>query len=386
MGSWILDSLATTKRFSGPMVEPEKEEDLMNVAGRVPAYQPVHVKLPASEQTAYEQSDKPAGTVETAGGTVNKPAGTDAATPTASEWEKLIKENGYVGAFQKMYPKTNYEEDIRRQEKRRQMDLIAQMAQVGMQTVAAGMGARRFTPVTSNRQAIDDRIEKLREAQKLADQQYGASMLQTAMQEFKEKQQREERQAAQAREDERWNKTFDFNKQKYNEGMEYQRERDAKADEASEKRAQEAIRHNMAMEAIQKDRYDNPDGGSSRGSSGKNSKKGLICVVDNNQKAIWVDPNRMSRNEFWQYAKNALVKEGRIRLTASMAEVYKELARNKFETPWTKELAKAFPYVDKNDPKNGVSLEESRKNKGKIVTPIRWGDSSGNNKETDWYK
>ena len=217
--SWILDSLATTKRFSGPKVEPEKEGELMDVAGR----------MPASEQTAPEQSEKPAGTVETAGGTVKKPAGTEVATPTASEWEKLIKENGYVGAFEKLYPKTNYEEDIKRQEKRRQMDLIAQMAQVGMQTAAAGMGARRFTPVTSNRQAIDERIEKLREAQKLADQRYGASMLQTAMQEYREKQQREQQKAAQERADAWKTLNFNYQVQKDKEAMEMKRQAAAAA-------------------------------------------------------------------------------------------------------------------------------------------------------------
>lgn len=237
MGSWILDSLATTKRFSGPMVEPEKEEDLMNVAGMVPA----------SEQMASEQSEKPAGTVETAGGTVNKPAGTEVATPTASEWEKLIKENGYVGAFEKLYPKTNYEEDIRRQEKRRQMDLIAQMAQVGMQTAAAGMGARRFTPVTSNRQAIDDRIEKLREAQKLADQRYGASMLQTAMQEYREKQQREQQQAAQERSDAWKTLNFNYQMQKDKEDREL-KQKNAAAAQANKDREYELSKKRLAVE------------------------------------------------------------------------------------------------------------------------------------------
>lgn len=210
--SWILDDLATTKRFNGPKVEPSRAGDLTKATAIVPTNQPVY-----AEQPTPSRADQPAAT-----------DGVSKQQP-ATDWEKLIKENGYVGAFEKMYPKTDYTEDIRRQERKRQMDLIAQMAQVGMQAAAAGMGARRFTPITSNQQAIDERIDKLREAQKLADQRYGASMLQTAMQEFKEKQQREQQQAAQERENERWNRTFNFNVQKHNEELEYKRE---KAEEA----------------------------------------------------------------------------------------------------------------------------------------------------------
>lgn len=356
--SWILDDLATTKRFNGPKVEPSRTEDLTNATATVPTNQPVYAEQPTPAKA-------------------EQPAATDDASKQqpATDWEKLIKEHGYVGAFEKMYPKTDYTEDIRRQERKRQMDLIAQMAQVGMQTAAAGMGARRFTPITSNRQAIDDRIEKLREAQKLADQRYGASLLQTAMQEFKEKQQREQALAAQAKADAWKELNFKYNVQKDAEERKDKLANAATA-QANKDREYELSKKRLMIET-------------QKAADARQSKDKVVTSAYGNNGEIYTRNSDLSDFEAKQIAQ-AVFDEQELAMFATYEVDYKGQPK-----PGTQKIdwkrAASYAIVegmlsDEELEKRGFKRANQKQSEGKKddSNSVHWGDSSENNKKEDW--
>lgn len=200
-------------------------------------------------------------------------------TPT-TDYAKLIADKGYFGAFQELYPKQDLTQEYNRTKKKQQMALLADIANVGSQLFASSRGARKFTPVQSQVPAYEDRMQRLRDAQRAYDADYAGKSLSAAYKDYTDKQAQDwkEKQLDAQREAAANKLAQDL--MKFNANLTYKQAKDAADRELQKQRNAETKRHNQNMEALSRQRA---------AQSGANANK----IVDS---AIGSDGNIYTRN------------------------------------------------------------------------------------------
>lgn len=156
-----------------------------------------------------------------------------------------IKLKGYMGAFEKLIPKTSYEDDIRRQEKMQLFNFLANIGRVGMQGIASSKGVRQFSPIVDDTAKNQERIEQFRMLQRQADDKRNNVILSMAMQQKKDDDAQKARQDALAFQREQ----LAYQKEKDDKLMAFNRER---ADAQDARAAAQDALTKQNMEAQQK--------------------------------------------------------------------------------------------------------------------------------------
>lgn len=82
------------------------------------------------------------------------------------DFNKLIREKGYYGAFQSLNKKPDFEGEEKRTRRARELTLLGDIANLGGQAVASSMGARRFAPINSQVPQYNERLQRLRDAKR----------------------------------------------------------------------------------------------------------------------------------------------------------------------------------------------------------------------------
>lgn len=174
-------------------------------------------------------------------------------TPT-TDYAKLIADKGYFGAFQELYPKQDLTQEYNRTKKKQQMALLADIANVGSQLFASSRGARKFTPVQSQVPAYEDRMQRLRDAQRAYDADYAGKSLSAAYKDYTDKQAQDwkEKQLDAQREAAANKLAQDL--MKFNANLTYKQAKDAADRELQKRRNAETKRHNEEMEKIARQR------------------------------------------------------------------------------------------------------------------------------------
>lgn len=173
---------------------------------------------------------------------------------TTPDYAKLIKDNGYYGAFKALYPKQNLEDEMNRAKLQQQMALIADIANVGTQLFASSRGARQFQPLQSKVPAYQEYLQKLRDAQRGYDIDYANKSLAAAYKDYtdaeakdwKEKQLEAQQDAAAAK--------LAQDMMKFNANLTYKQAKDKADREIAKQRAEETARHNRNLEALSRQR------------------------------------------------------------------------------------------------------------------------------------
>lgn len=169
---------------------------------------------------------------------------------TDVDYDKLIREKGYYGAFQSLNKKPDFEAEEKRTRRARELALLGDVANLGGQVFASGMGARRFSPIQSQVPQYTERLQRLRDAKRDYDVDFNNKSLSMIFRDYEQKRAdgyRDKQLEAAARKD-----TYDrlWDKYKLDSELGYKRDKDKDAIAAKEEAIKETKRHNSATEAI----------------------------------------------------------------------------------------------------------------------------------------
>lgn len=112
------------------------------------------------------------------------------------DYGKLIREKGYYGAFLAMNKKPDFDAEEKRLRRSRELTLLGDIANLGGQVLASGMGARRFAPIQSQVPHYTEKLQRLRDARRAYDVDFNNKSLSMIFQEYDQKRRNEAAQAA----------------------------------------------------------------------------------------------------------------------------------------------------------------------------------------------
>lgn len=183
-----------------------------------------------------------------------QPTNAEEQVSTTPDYAKLFKDKGYYGAFKELYPKQNLEDEMNRAKRQQQMALIADIANVGTQLFAASRGARQFQPVQSKVPSYEAYLQKLRDAQRGYDIDYANRSLAAAYKDYTDAEAKDWRDKQLDAQQEAAANKLAQDMMKFNANLTYKQAKDKADREISKQKAQEAARHNKAMEALSRQR------------------------------------------------------------------------------------------------------------------------------------
>lgn len=219
------------------------------------------------------------------------------ATP-ATDYARLIADKGYFGAFRELYPKQDLTDEYKRTKKQQQMALLADIANVGSQLFASSRGARKFTPVQSQVPTYEDRMQRLRDAQRAYDADYASKSLSAAYKDYTDKQAQDWKEKQLDAQREAAANKLAQDMMKFNANLTYKQAKDAADRKLQKERNAETKRHNEEMEALSRQRAENSSGKASDKSEIAYSTKYGDVILDNpkNKRAITLSVLEVMRN------------------------------------------------------------------------------------------
>lgn len=114
-------------------------------------------------------------------------ANPETSSPTDIDFNKLIREKGYYGAFQSLNKKPDFDGEEKRTRRARELALLGDIANLGGQALASSMGARRFAPINSQVPQYNERLQRLRDARRAYDTDFNNKSLSMIFKDYEQK-------------------------------------------------------------------------------------------------------------------------------------------------------------------------------------------------------
>lgn len=264
----------------------------------------------------------------------------ETSSPTDVDFNKLIREKGYYGAFQSLNKKPDFEGEEKRTRRARELALLGDIANLGGQALASGMGARRFAPINSQVPQYNERLQRLRDARRAYDTDFNNKSLSMIFKDYEQKRAddtlKSQSLAKQAAADLKLKRDLALKQidQAFQAGM-----LDAKGKQALEMQATKA-KSDRELETLKhKYKLGEIEVGKNGKKPGSTDEEELVYVYDENGQLKQTPSRFVTDNKYWEYAKNALVASGAIKSTASNDEVFQAMKdRGVYANPALKEL------------------------------------------------